>query len=144
MSTYLLAAHLQLRKFCAYEIRQIPRTKNSHDDALARLVSAINDKIDRQVPVEILTQPSIIGANVCDVQYENTWLSPIYLYLTNGTIPNHKTQARKLRYRSARYTITNDVLKCITAEQEDYVLLEIHGGICSDHSGSRLLAHKAF
>ncbi|CAL8167704.1 unnamed protein product [Prunus armeniaca] len=96
MSTYLLAAHLQLRKFCAYKIWQIPRIENSHDDALARLVSAINNKIGQQAPVEILTQPSTIGANVCDVQYENTWLSPIYLYLTNGTIPDHKTQARKL------------------------------------------------
>ena len=81
-------------------------------------------------------------------------MSPIYLYLTNGTLPEVKAQARKLRYRAARYTVINDVLykrgyttsylKCLTAEQGDYVLREIHNGVCGDHSGSRSLAYKVF
>ncbi|KAI5317785.1 hypothetical protein L3X38_037492 [Prunus dulcis] len=81
-------------------------------------------------------------------------MSHIYLYLTNGTLPEDKAQARKLRYRSARYTVINNVLykrgyttpylKCLTAEQGDYVLREIHNGVCGDHSGSRSLAYKAF
>ncbi|VVA38606.1 PREDICTED: rve domain-containing, partial [Prunus dulcis] len=28
--------------------------------------------------------------------------------------------------------------------QGDYVLREIHNGVCGDHSGSRFLAYKAF
>ncbi|CAL9026182.1 unnamed protein product [Prunus brigantina] len=56
MSAYLSAAHQLLQKFQAYEIRQIPRTENSHADALVRLASEINDKIGRKVPVEILSQ----------------------------------------------------------------------------------------
>ncbi|CAL2232159.1 unnamed protein product [Prunus armeniaca] len=81
-------------------------------------------------------------------------MSPIYAYLTNDTLPLDKYEARKLRYRSARYTVINDVLykcgyttpylKCLTSEQRDYVLREIHSGVCGDHSGSRSLAHKAF
>ncbi|KAI5324192.1 hypothetical protein L3X38_033265 [Prunus dulcis] len=139
MSAYLSVVHLQLRKFYAYEIRQIPRTENSHTDALARLTSVINDKIGRQIPVEMLTQPSTTGAEVCTVRYENTCMSPIYLYLANNTLPDDKAEARKLRYQSARYAIINDILykhgyttpylKYITAEPEDYVLLEIHGGV---------------
>ncbi|KAI5328089.1 hypothetical protein L3X38_027485 [Prunus dulcis] len=79
---------------------------------------------------------------------------PIYDFLTNSTLPFNKSQARKLRYRSARYTVINNVLyklgytmpylKCITIEEGDYVLREIHGGVCGDHSRSRSLAHKAF
>ncbi|KAI5348489.1 hypothetical protein L3X38_001376 [Prunus dulcis] len=52
------------------------------------------------------------------------------------------------------YTVINDVLykrgyttpylKCITVAQEDYVLREIHGGVCGDHSGYRSLAYEAF
>ncbi|CAL8999505.1 unnamed protein product [Prunus brigantina] len=154
MSAYLSAAHQLLQKFQAYEIRQIPRTKNSHADALARLALAINDKIGREVPVEILSQPSTITNEVCTVWYENMWMSPIYAYLTNSTLPPDKSEARKLRYRSARYTVINDVLykhsyttpylKCLTTEHGDYVLREIHSGLCGDHSGSRSLAHKAF
>ncbi|CAL9025660.1 unnamed protein product, partial [Prunus brigantina] len=110
MSSYLSAAHQLLKKFQAYEIRQIPRSENSHADALSRLASAINDKIGRKIPVEILSQPSTTTAEVCTVRYENTWMSPIYAFLTNGTLPTDKSQARKLRYRSTRYTVINDVL----------------------------------
>ncbi|CAL2253631.1 unnamed protein product [Prunus armeniaca] len=154
MSAYLSAAHQLLQKFQAYEIRQIPRSDNSHADALSHLASAINDKIGMKVPVEILSQPSMTTAEVCVVRYEDTWMSPIHAFLTNGTLPTDKSQARKLRYRSARYTVINDVLykrgyttpylKCLTKEQGDYVLREVHSGVCGDHSGSRLLAHKVF
>ncbi|CAL8083100.1 unnamed protein product [Prunus armeniaca] len=101
MSAYLSAAHKLLQKFQAYEIRQIPRSENSHADALSRLASAINDKIGRNVPVEILSQPSTT-TEVCTVRYEDTWMSPIYAFLTNRILPTDKSQARKLRYRSAR------------------------------------------
>ncbi|CAL2224572.1 unnamed protein product [Prunus armeniaca] len=110
--------------------------------------------VGRIVSMKILTQPSMITSEVCTVRYENAWMTLIYAYITNGTLPGDKSQARKLRYRSARYTVINDVLykrgfttpylKCITTEQGDYVLREIHGGVCGDHSGSRSLAHKAF
>ncbi|XP_034219089.1 uncharacterized protein LOC117630490 [Prunus dulcis] len=154
MYAYLSTAHQLLRSFQAYEIKQIPRGENSHADALARLASAINDKVGRKVPVEILAQPSTVTSEACAVRYEDTWMSPIYLYLTNGTLPEDKAQARKLRYRSARYTVINDVLykrgyttpylKCLTAEQGEYILREIHSGVCGDHSGSRSLAYKVF
>ncbi|CAL8990397.1 unnamed protein product [Prunus brigantina] len=154
MAAYLSASHQLLQKFQAYEIRHIPRSENSHADALSRLASVINDKIGRKVPVEILSQPSTTVAEVCTVRYENTWMSPIYAFLTDGTLPTDKSQARKLRYRSARYTIINDVLykrgyttpylKCLTREQGDYILREVHNGVCGDHSRSRSLAHKVF
>ncbi|XP_034218890.1 uncharacterized protein LOC117630254 [Prunus dulcis] len=138
MYAYLSTAHQLLRSFQAYEIKQIPRGENSHADALARLASAINEKVGRKVPVEILAQPSTVTSEACAVRYEDTWMSPIYLYLTNGTLPEDKAQARKLRYRSARYTVINDVLykrgyttpylKCLTAEQGEYILREIHSG----------------
>ncbi|KAI5317633.1 hypothetical protein L3X38_037340 [Prunus dulcis] len=41
--------HQVLQKFKAYKIRQILRTENSHADALARLASAINDRVSRKV-----------------------------------------------------------------------------------------------
>ncbi|XP_008222088.1 PREDICTED: uncharacterized protein LOC103322009 [Prunus mume] len=154
MSAYLSTTHQLLQKFQAYENQQISRSENSHADALLRLASAINDKIGRKVPVEILSQPSMAMAEVCTVQYEDTWMSPIYVFLTNGTLPTNKSQARKLRYQSARYTVIDDVLykrgyttpylKCLTNEQGDYVLREVHSGVCGDHSGSRSLAYKVF
>ncbi|CAL2225168.1 unnamed protein product [Prunus armeniaca] len=154
MSTYLSSAHQLLQKFLAYRIRKVPRSENNHVDALAILASAIKDKVGRQILVEILTHSSTTIVDVCVVRYEDTWMSPIHDYLTNDTLPNDKAKARKLRYRSARYTVINGILykrgyttpylKCITAEQGDYVLREIHCGVCGDHTSSRSLGHKAF
>ncbi|XP_020426564.1 uncharacterized protein LOC109950835 [Prunus persica] len=98
MIAYLSTTNRLLEAFQAYEIRQIPRTENSHADALARLASAINDKVGRKVLVEILSQASTATSEVCTVRYENTWMSPIYGFLTNGTLPSDKSQARKLWY----------------------------------------------
>ncbi|CAL8993944.1 unnamed protein product [Prunus brigantina] len=36
-------------------VNQIPRSENSHADALSRLASAIDDRVGRHVPIEILT-----------------------------------------------------------------------------------------
>ncbi|KAI5336099.1 hypothetical protein L3X38_026233 [Prunus dulcis] len=98
MHAYLSTALQLLQSFLAYEIKQIPRGENSHAVALARLASAINDKVGRKVPVEILAQPSTVASETCTVRYEDTWMSHIYLYLTNDTLPEDKAQVRKLRY----------------------------------------------
>ncbi|KAI5339227.1 hypothetical protein L3X38_018499 [Prunus dulcis] len=89
MHAYLSTAHQLLQSFQAYEIKQIPRGENSHADALARLASAIKDKVGRKVPVEILAQPSTVASETCTVRYEDTWISHIYLYLTNGMCGDH-------------------------------------------------------
>jgi hypothetical protein len=54
--------------------------------------------------------------------------------------------------RAARYTMirntlyqmgyTLPLLKCISRTNADYVLWEIHEGVCSSHAGCRMLAHK--
>jgi hypothetical protein len=54
---------------------------------------------------------------------------------------------------SARYTIigeqlyrrgyTEPLLKCLRNSEAKYVLIEIHERVCGNHSGSRMLAHKA-
>jgi hypothetical protein len=38
---------------------------------------------------------------------------------------------------------TLPLLKCVSPEEGSYILQEIHEGICENHSGARVLAHKA-
>lgn len=55
--------------------------------------------------------------------------------------------------QSAQYTLIGEVLyrrgytlpllKCLSAVEAEYVLKEIHEGVCGSHSGGRILAHKA-
>nr|KYP57912.1 Pro-Pol polyprotein [Cajanus cajan] len=73
-------------------------------------------------------------------------MTSIWSYLKEGTLPEDKDEARKVRMRSAKFVIIGDelfkrgistpLLKCLTATQAAYVIEEIHRGICGMHSGA--------
>ncbi|CAL9011686.1 unnamed protein product, partial [Prunus brigantina] len=153
MTAYLQHTRHLLTTFNAYLISQVPRSENSHADALARLASAIEQGIGRNIHMEILDQPSTRAPLICAIDHSPTWMDPILQFLQNQTLPADPAEARRVRYRSARYLILNGALykrgfslpylRCLTPEEGNYVLREIHGGICGSHSGARSLAHKA-
>jgi hypothetical protein len=70
-----------------------------------------------------------------------------------GVLPSNKKSAVQLKTKAARFTMINGtlykqgfmlpLLKCISSEEGDYVLREIHEGICGGHSKARVLASKA-
>ena len=79
-------------------------------------------------------------------------MDPIWDYLVDGTLPIDPKEASKLRMRSAKFTIhwgtlykrgfSTPILKCVGKEDVDYVLREVHGGICGNHIEARSLAAK--
>ena len=79
-------------------------------------------------------------------------MTSIISYLKNESLPEGKDEARKLRVRSARYVLLNEVLhkrgfsqsylRCLAADEANYVLREVHEGACGNHSGARSLIHK--
>ena len=70
----------------------------------------------------------------------------------NGILPSDPNEASKLRSRSTRFAILQGtlykrgfsapLLKCIGKEDSNYVLREVHEGICGNHIGARALAGK--
>ena len=100
------------------------------------------------------TSPSIRKeVEVMRISTEESWMDPILLYIRDGILPEDKRQARKLKCRAARYMLLDRVLycrgftlpllRCLDDEEADYVLREIHEGICGNHSGVRTLTFKA-
>ncbi|GFZ14654.1 hypothetical protein Acr_24g0008440 [Actinidia rufa] len=81
-----------------------------------------------------------------------TWMDEIIAYLQRGILPKDKLQARRLQYRSVRFCIfkgklykrsfSGPLLKCLRPEEAEFILREIHEGICGNHSGARSLAMK--
>ena len=71
---------------------------------------------------------------------------------SQGLLPNDPKEASKLRSRSSRFTIHRGalykrgfftpILKCIAKEDANYVLREVHEGVCGYHIGARALAGK--
>ena len=76
----------------------------------------------------------------------------IISYLKDGILPEGKDKARKLRFRSAKYVLLNDALykrgfsqpylRCLSPDEANYVLKEVHEGACGNHLGARSLIHK--
>ena len=106
------------------------------------------------IPLEIQHQPSIPKIEVMDVEADETnlWTTPIHEYIANGTLPTDKDEARKLRYKAAQYVIYDGILykrgfnrpllRCVAGVRCEYIMREVHEGICGNHSGGASLAHK--
>ena len=84
--------------------------------------------------------------------FEPSWMDPIWDYLVEGTLSSDPKEASKLRARSARFTIHRGtlykrgffapILKYVGKEYADYVLREVHEGICGNHIKAWTLAGK--
>ncbi|KAL5563203.1 hypothetical protein UlMin_032950 [Ulmus minor] len=153
MASYLEKAKELLGQFDTVTSTQIPRNKNTNADALARLATGLEDSLLKTVPLKILVEPSIDKHQQVDaISDKPTWMDPIVAYLRDGTLPQDKFEARRLRYRSARYFLDKDKLRkrsfsspsltCLNEDQAKYVLQEVHEGVCGNHSSGRALAHK--
>ncbi|KAI5345997.1 hypothetical protein L3X38_013876 [Prunus dulcis] len=80
------------------------------------------------------------------------WMTHVYEYLADGTLPTDTDTARRLQLQSGRYTINNKqlykrgfslpYLRYVTPEDGHEILREVHEGVCRDHSASRAMASK--
>ena len=67
-------------------------------------------------------------------------------------LPNGKDAARKLKVQASLFVLIKDILykkgfshpylRCLGPEEADYVMREVHEGICENHSGARSLVQK--
>ena len=79
-------------------------------------------------------------------------MTPILLNLKNGRLPKAKDEARRLRIKTAKYVLIDEVLykmgfsqpylRCLALDESNYMLREVHKGACGNHSGVRALIHK--
>ena len=144
-----------LKKFVRVQIRHIPRAENWRADALAKLATASQEDLNRLTPVEHLSESSVDlnKEEISPVMSEPSWMDPIWDYLIEGLLLNDSNEASKLRSRSARFTIHRGtlykrgfftpILKCIAREDANYVLREVHEGVCGNHTGARVLGEKS-
>ena len=143
-----------LKKFTRVQVRHVPRAKNAQADSLTKLATTPQEDLDILILVEHLQEPSvnINDEEVSPVMSEPSWMDPIWDYLVDGTLPIDPKEASKLRTRSARFTIhqgtiykrgfSTPILKWVGKEDANYVLREVHEGICGNHIGARSLAAK--
>jgi hypothetical protein len=119
------------------------------------MASAENIGSEEEVNIRSLRHSSIIdeASDVASIEEVSDWRKEIINYLQNGALPSEKKSAVQLKMKAGRFTMVNGMLykrgftlpllKCVSPEEGNYILREIHEGICGNHSGARVLAHKA-
>ena len=152
MILYLRKVRDLLKKFVLVQVRHVPRAENSQADALEKLATASQEDLSSSTPIEYLAEPSI---DLCDVEVaqvgsEPNWMDPIWDCIIDGRLPDDLKEAAKVRTRSARFTNHKEslykrvfftpILNCIAGKDTEYLLREVHEGICGNHIGAQVLA----
>ena len=155
MTKYVTLVKQRLGSFSAWKLEHIPRNCNEKANALATVATTLPIAEIVFLPIYYQPDSSIITTRVSQVDEASpSWMDPIVQYIDTGELPNERDKAHKIQIHSVRFSLVNgqlfkrsldgSYLKCLTTEQGQYVLAELHEGICGNHPGSRTLAHRAY
>jgi parvulin-like peptidyl-prolyl isomerase len=149
MTKYLNLVRDALTGFDDVNIVQILREQNTEADTLAKLAFS-EQAIDQQIKIQ--NSPSHEREKVNPININNSWKTPIIKYLEDGTLPTDVVEVRKLKIRATRFILMHEILyrrgfslpylRCLDKLEAEYVMREVHEGICGNHSGARSLVHK--
>lgn len=74
-------------------------------------------------------------------------MSDIYSFLHQGVLPEDIKKAKQVRMQAAKYVLVGDdmykralstpLLKCLTTKEDNYVLRELHFGVCGLQSAAK-------
>ncbi|XP_057543365.1 uncharacterized protein LOC130821594 [Amaranthus tricolor] len=151
MKMYLQQVKGFVQKFDKFTLIHIPRSQNAQVDSLAKLASSAETSAARDIIWEVLPNPSI-NHMVNTIDRSETWMEPYIEFLQNQTLPQDGNQAKVLQ-RKARWfelyegtlykkSYTHPLLKCVSPEEENYILREVHEGGCGIHQGVRTVIGK--
>lgn len=150
---YLSKVHDSAKAFRSFKLTYVPRKQNMRADLLSKLASTKRPGNNRSVIQETVSKLSIDQGEVFFIEEEiQSWMGPIIAYLADRTIPADAGEARKLQRQATKYAIiagklyrrglANPLLKCLTPRQAEYVMTEVHEGVCGTHIGGRALVEK--
>jgi hypothetical protein len=85
---------------------------------------------------------------------EETWMQPYLAYMINKTLPEDTVEAKRVIRRSKAFVVLQGKLykksisgvlqRCITPQEGQEILKDIHAGVCGHHASSRAIVAKAF
>ncbi|XP_076920564.1 uncharacterized protein LOC143581740 [Bidens hawaiensis] len=151
------AQHLEAHGDSMLMANQIKGSYDAKDekmaDALNKLASVSFEHLAKDVRVEVLQSPSTVMREVCVCsESAPNWMTPIINYLSSGVLPDKKANSRKIRHKVLNYTLQNGILyrrsylgpllRCVDPQDANYLLREVHEGICGVHAGPRMVVAK--
>lgn len=140
--------------FLSLEVEHISREQNFSADLLSKLATSKVARFNRIVIHETLASPSIKGEETYSWELisESSWMSPILHYLQLGKLSSDEGEDRKIKRKSAKYTLLSrklyiigkvaPMLRCLGKDDITLVLVEVHKGVCNSHNDGKAFAHK--
>ncbi|GJV37377.1 reverse transcriptase domain-containing protein [Tanacetum coccineum] len=102
MIRYLEKVRTLTNSFKAFSVRQVPRSENKKADTLSKIASTSFAHLCKQVLVEELKSISEVEILVVVEEGGDTWMTPIFEYLTEETLPANVKKERVVRRKSQR------------------------------------------
>ena len=103
---------------------------------------------------EDIANPDPESDLVAAIHVNPYWTEPYLAYLSRGELPQEEIIAHQIVRRAKAYTIINGELykrspagifqRCVSPEEGQKILNEIHSEDCGHHASSRSLVAKAF
>jgi hypothetical protein len=85
---------------------------------------------------------------------EETWMQPYLAYMINKKLPEDLVEAKRITRRSKAFvvlqgklykkSITGVLQRCVTPQEGQVILKDIHAGVCGHHASSRAITAKVF
>ncbi|XP_074326902.1 uncharacterized protein LOC141664845 [Apium graveolens] len=152
MAKYLSITQELFKKFSSWKLSNVDRAENQWTDSLAKLASS-NLQINLDpVYVDILTAPAFDIPAVNHIQNNPDWQKPLLEYILENKLPTEKNEARSVMFKARNYytiglvlyrrSLTEPLLRCLSPEEADQEILEVHTGIYGEHLGGKNLALK--
>ncbi|XP_022158591.1 uncharacterized protein LOC111025048 [Momordica charantia] len=144
------AIHIKVFSDSQLVVNQIKEKYQTKDSRMEKSKQMYETDLARSVPVEILDNPSILEPNLMVVDTpEPSWMDPIMEFI-KGNPPQDSKAHKKMVQKVARFILRDGalyrrgfslpLLKCVTLEDGNYIIREIHEGVCGNHSGARSLS----
>ncbi|RDX98498.1 Tf2-6, partial [Mucuna pruriens] len=151
LAKYRERARMMAALFESFKLLHVPRDQNERADLLAKLASTRRG-LQRSVIHENISTPTIEKPEVQCNEHRATWMDPMVEYLKEGRLPADPGEASKVRKEAPKYTLiehwlyrrgfSSPLLKCVDPKEAEYVIKEVHEGVCGTHIGGRALARK--
>ncbi|XP_035838075.1 uncharacterized protein LOC118485749 [Helianthus annuus] len=153
MALYLEQAKELLQQFQSHKVIHINRSENKLADALSKLASTSFQHLAKDVRIEVLKNPSVLLRQVNVIEMgQPSWMTPIIQYLQEGILLENRAEARKIQNKSLHYEMNGGILyrksflgpllRYVDPQDANYLIREIHEGICGIHSGPRMVVTK--
>ncbi|XP_074355841.1 uncharacterized protein LOC141695500 [Apium graveolens] len=153
MAKYLRVMKGKQTRFDEWYAEHVPREENITADALSQFASSDIENYPRSIYFQVLKSSTIHVINlIAPIGVESCWIDLIKPHVETGWIPDDVQETRKLSVRALRYSLIEGLLykrsfviphlKCLRPLEVEKVLKETREGICGQHLGSNVLAHK--